>query len=95
VTAYRPAAVILPTLTDEALAEDRPDGGCVGQVRELLLTVPAEYRQAVLVEDHRRTTIAVRTSGGIETRSVRTGRDELAAITAEVRAQLNQEGARS
>jgi hypothetical protein len=47
---------VLAQYTDEALAEDRPGRGYCGEVRELLLTVPAVARQNVAAEATRRST---------------------------------------
>jgi hypothetical protein len=49
---YEPLPV-LPGFTDESLSS--PDSAYGRGLAELLLTIPAEYRQAALAESHRRT----------------------------------------
>lgn len=82
---YEPLPV-LPDLTDEAL--NSPRSIYKDKVRELLLTIPAEYRQAACAEDDARTYEYVRGSGGTEKRAVRP--HQLDTVVAEIRIQLNR-----
>lgn len=60
-TTFKPAHEILPEYTDEALREERTFRGMAAKT---LLLVPAEYRQAVEVESHRRCTKTTWSTGG-------------------------------
>ena len=87
-TTYQPLPV-LPAFTDEALRN--PDGP-YRNLADSLLTIPAGYRQAAFAEVTRRTTrtrYADTPHGRMaEVLMIDTGRDEHAAVIAEIRAQL-------
>lgn len=94
-TNYFPAASILPALTDEALQRQT---FYAGEIAELLLTIPAEFRQAAAAEQHCRstkTTYAPTNSGLHEARAERV-RDSLETwheVVAEIAQQVAKAGA--
>lgn len=87
-TVYQPLPV-LPAFTDEAL---RDPEGPYRYLADSLLTIPAEYRQSAMAEVIRRTTKTtyIDALGGkmAMSKTIDTGRDEHAAVIAEIRAQL-------
>jgi hypothetical protein len=91
VTVYMPtpADEIQPSLTDEGLRE--PDSA-YRFLADQLLRIPAAYRQPAMAEEIRRTTRINRSfNRGFPTiETIDTGRDELAAVVNEIRAQLNR-----
>jgi hypothetical protein len=80
---YYPAATILPEYTDERL--NGPDTPYKGEVRELLLTIPAAYRQAAMVEEYART-VGVAGEGDEVIEDIRATQR---AVIAEIQAQLS------
>lgn len=88
-TAYQPLPV-LPAFTDESLSDPQSEYG--RGLAALLLTIPAEYRQSAMAEVIRRTTKTtyIDALGGkmAMSKTIDTGRDEHAAVIAEIRAQL-------
>jgi hypothetical protein len=85
---YQPAATVLPSFTDEALAGSDTVFGPT--LVELLLTIPAEYRQAAMAESAARTMDPPITVGGLLMLQPN-GVDPAQAkreIVAEIRAQL-------
>lgn len=92
-TVYHPAPQVLPEYTDESLSDPQSEFG--RGFAALLLTIPAEYRQSAMAEVAKRTTqmrpyrAAGRTVGSFAVfETVDTGRDENAAVIAEIRTQL-------
>lgn len=91
-TTYLPAAVVLPEYTDESLGSPQSEFG--RGLAALLLTIPAEYRQSAMAEVAKRTSrehSTDSTNSGVRMIMIEiidTGRDEHAAVVAEIRAQL-------
>lgn len=79
---------VLAELTDGALAD--PDGMYRGDVRELLLTVPAEWRQAAVAEQMaRECQLWIRVRDGMsETDFRRVGSGQLGVVVGEILAFL-------
>jgi hypothetical protein len=89
-TAYQPAAEILPVLTDEALTAE---AYYKNDIAALLLTIPAEYRQPCEAEVHRRSTRTtyVKSSTGKDRpmdEPIADAHEVRTQVVAEIRAQL-------
>lgn len=84
-----PHAEILRELTDEALSD--PQGSYRGDVRELLLTIPAEWRQTAVAERMARENdyMTRMTPDGMSEGNFQTvNPNQLPAIVAEIREHL-------
>jgi hypothetical protein len=94
-TTYSPAAEILPYFTDEALRQRTAFGP---ELSDLLLTIPAEFRQPAAAEQHHRSkkTTYVETPSGREAWSVPVGDawETWREVIAEVARQVAAAGVR-
>lgn len=95
-TVYQPAAVILSEFTDESLRG--PESLFGPQLRDLLLAIPAEFRQPAAAEQHHRSirTTYVDTPGGrcAQSKQIRPALEVWREVIAEVARQVAVAGAR-
>jgi hypothetical protein len=87
-TRYEPAVEVLPLYTDEGLAADTVLGA---GMKAKLLTVPAEYRQAVEIEVMRRTSVITNVRGFVSRQFTGDPGEVRSQVVAEVLAQLAAE----